>query len=123
MARRSRGFTLLEVLVALSILAIALSAALRAGGQGAAQAGELRLRLLAGWVAENRLASLRTEARLPALGERQGLSTLDRQDFLWREVVSSTGNRHFRRVEIRVMDAGRPESQALGSIVTYLGQP
>ena len=57
-----QGFTLVEVLVALAIVSIALMAALRAAGQGTAAAGELRLRLLAGWVAENRLAEHRARA-------------------------------------------------------------
>ena len=50
------GFTLIEVLVALAIVSIALMAALRAAGQGTTNVGELRSRLLAGWVAENMLA-------------------------------------------------------------------
>ena len=58
------GFTLIEVLVALAIVSIALMSALRAAGQGTNNVGELRSRLLAGWVAENLLAEHR--ARLKA---------------------------------------------------------
>jgi general secretion pathway protein I len=43
-------------MVALAVVAIALIAALRAAGQGTSNAGELRARTLAGWVAENQLA-------------------------------------------------------------------
>ena len=55
---RSRGFTLVEVLVALAIVSIALMAALRAAGQATSASGELRLRLFAGWVAENMASDL-----------------------------------------------------------------
>jgi general secretion pathway protein I len=48
-----------EVLVALAIVSIALLAALRAAGQGTSAVAELRQRLLAGWVAEDRLAEHR----------------------------------------------------------------
>src|SRR4051812_50040135 len=65
--RRPGGFTLVEVLVALAIMSIALLAALRAAAQGTGAVSELRLRLLAGWVAENRLAEHRARGvGLPA---------------------------------------------------------
>ncbi len=50
------GFTLLEVLVAVAILAVALGAAIRIGAQTAANVVELRERAYAGWVAENEVA-------------------------------------------------------------------
>src|SRR5882672_354220 len=56
---RRRGFTLVEVLVAMAIVSVALLAGLRAAGQGTASVSELRSRLLAGWVAENLLAEQR----------------------------------------------------------------
>ncbi len=70
--RSRRGFTLVEVLVALAIVSIALLAALRAAGQGTNAAGELRLRLLAGWVAENRLAEHRARGDWLPLGIQRG---------------------------------------------------
>ena len=56
---RRDGFTLVEVLVALAIISIALLAALRVAGGGTNSVGELRGRLLAGWVAQNLLAEQR----------------------------------------------------------------
>jgi len=50
------------VLVALAIVSIALMSALRAAGQGTNNVVELRSRLLANWVAENRLAEHRARA-------------------------------------------------------------
>ncbi len=64
--RRGAGFTLLETLVALAILAIALSAAFRAMGVAAQSSGELRERLVGDWIAENRLAELRATQAWPA---------------------------------------------------------
>ena len=62
MHTRDTGFTLLETLVALAILAVALTAAFRAMGVSAQSAGELRERLIGDWVAENRLAELRADS-------------------------------------------------------------
>jgi general secretion pathway protein I len=69
-----RGFTLIEVLVALTIAAVALMAASRAAGGLTQSMSDLRLRALAQWSAENRLAHLRIERlappRLPPVGKR-----------------------------------------------------
>ncbi|ABM63137.1 type II secretion system minor pseudopilin GspI [Halorhodospira halophila] len=60
MTRPSRGFTLMEVLVAVAILATALAAAIRVGSQAAGNTVELRERAYAGWVAENELARIQS---------------------------------------------------------------
>jgi len=56
MRGHAKGFTLIEVLVALAILAIALAAAARASSMSISNSDTLKLRLLANWVAQNRLA-------------------------------------------------------------------
>ena len=100
-ARRS-GFTLVEVLVALAIIAIALMAALRAAGEGTNNVGELRSRLFAGWVAENLLAEHRARGDWLPLGIQTGKAKQGGLDFTWREEVIATPNVAFRRVEVRV---------------------
>ena len=56
MNTRQKGFTLLETLVALAILAIAMGAIMRTSGAVIHHTDELRLRLISDWVAQNRLA-------------------------------------------------------------------
>ena len=68
--RRAHGFTLLETLVALAILAIALTAAFRTMKVAAQSAAELRERLVGDWVAENRLAELRATSAWPGPASR-----------------------------------------------------
>lgn len=99
------GFTLIEVLVALAIVAIALMAALRAAGQGTTNVDELRTRLLAGWVAENVLAEQRARGDWPAPGILRGTQRQGGIEFAWREDVIATPNARFRRVDIRVFAA------------------
>ena len=62
---RRNGFTLVEVLVALAIISIALLAALRVAGGGTNSVGDLRGRLLAGWVAQDLLALQRAREEWP----------------------------------------------------------
>lgn len=113
------GFTLIEVLVALAIVSIALTAALRAAGQGTNNVSELRSRLLAGWVAENLLAEHRARQDWPPLGIRRGAAREGGLEFAWREEVISTPNPTFRRVDVRVF-ASVEESHSLAHFTGFL---
>lgn len=113
------GFTLIEVLVALAILAIGLVAAIRAGVGSSDTAGALRSRQLAGWVAENRLASLRATRQVPPPGEERGETELGGERFAWQMTVGAMPQEMFRRVEIRVHAAG--SSQPLAQLNSFVG--
>lgn len=115
-----RGFTLIEVLVALTILAIALAAGMRALAQSADGATTLKLRTLALWVAQNRLAIAELERPWPATGARTGAAHEAGVAFTWREAVAPTPNPAFRRIEIVVAREAEPD-YALAHLVGYLG--
>lgn len=116
------GFTLIEVLVALAIIAVALMAALRATGQGTSNVGELRSRLFAGWVAENVLAEQRARSDWLPPGIYRGTARQGNTHFIWREEVSETSNPAFRRVNIFVF-AAPGESYRLAQLTGFLAQP
>jgi general secretion pathway protein I len=101
-----RGFTLIEVLVALAIVAVALGAAVRASGSLARDNTELRLRLLAQVSAGNRIAELRAAGAFPAFGTRTSACPQGRAALECVEEVKKTPNPLFRRVEVRVYAAG-----------------
>lgn len=123
MLRRSsrEGFTLVEVLVALAIVSVALAAALRSAGQGTSNVEELRSRLLASWVAENRLAEHRARADWLPLGIHRGTAREGNIDFSWREEVIATPNPLFRRVNIFVF-AITEESNSLARLSGFIVQ-
>jgi general secretion pathway protein I len=116
------GFTLIEVLIALAIISIALMAALRASGQGASNVSELRSRLLAGWVAENRLAEHRARGEWLSPGVRRGMDRQAGIDFAWREEVTVTPNPAFRRVDIYI-HATPDEPHVLAHLAGFVVQP
>lgn len=120
--RRVAGFTLIEVLIALAIVAIALVAALRATGQSTANVGELRTRLLAGWVAENVLAEHRARGEWLPLGVERGGQREGGAEFLWRREVIPTPNPAFRRVDVFVF-AANEESRALAHYSAFSVNP
>lgn len=122
MNRDRAGFTLVEVLVALAVLSFALIAALRAGSISVANSGEIRDRLLAGWVAQNRLAEHRARRDWVPVGVYQGEAMEAGKPFRWEEKVVSTQNTQFLRVEVRVFAADRPDT-ALGVMSGFLVKP
>lgn len=117
--RPQLGFTLLESLVALAILAIALAAALRASGASTTHAEEMRTRLLADWVAQNRLALHVANADFPNVGMQDGEEMQAGVRLLWHEEVSSTPNPAFRRMEITVASPDEPK-YVLRKLVGFL---
>ena len=119
---RRAGFTLVEVLVALAIISIALLAALRAAGQSTTDVGELRGRLLAGWVAENLLAEHRARGDWLPLGMQRGTQREGGVEFAWVEEVIATPNVMFRRVDIRV-SAPPEEAQTLAHLTGFVVHP
>ena len=116
------GFTLIEVLVALAIVSVALLAALRAAGQGTQNAHELRLRLLASWVAQDTLAEHRARGDWLAPGIHRGARRQGGLDFSWREEVTPTPHAAFRRVDVTVYSGG-DDSRALARLTGFVVQP
>jgi general secretion pathway protein I len=103
-ALRSSGFTLVEVLVALAIVAVALAAVSRSAATSSATAAEVKLRALAGFVAENRLGELDARRAWPPIGVSEGFERQAGIDFPWRVEVFATQHPLLRRVEVQVGD-------------------
>ncbi|MEI7290906.1 type II secretion system minor pseudopilin GspI [Paraburkholderia tropica] len=116
--RCARGFTMIEVLVALAIIAVALAASLRAVGNLASSDAELHRRMLAGWTADNALTELRLTHAWPAPGVRQFDCSEGNLALMCTQSVSTTPNAQFRRVEISVTTPGRKET--LAQVMTML---
>jgi general secretion pathway protein J len=104
-----RGFTLVEVLIALAIISIALLASLRLAGSSTSSVAELRGHLLAGWVAENVLAEQRARGTWLPLGIQRGTESQGGKEFAWREDVTLSPNSAFRRVDLRVFAAAEED--------------
>lgn len=102
---QARGFTLLEVLVALVIVGTVLGASLRAVASLAQNSSGLKATMMANWSAENRLAQIRLGHEWPQIGERTFPCQQGELDFVCEEHVLTTPNPSFRRVEVLVFEA------------------
>lgn len=119
--RRSEGFTLIEVLVALAVLAIALSAVLRAVGSAVDTAIALRDHTEAMWVAQNRIAIHQIRRDWLPVSLHNGTETEGRRRWQWQETIEGTPLPGFRRVNVRVR---APRSaHVLAHLVGFIRKP
>ncbi len=100
-----RGFTLLEVLVALVIVGTALGASLRAVGNLTINSGALRASTMGAWSAENTLVNIRLSKIWPDVGTNSADCPQDDLQLVCEQKVTASGNPNFRRVEVNVYDA------------------
>jgi general secretion pathway protein I len=110
---RSRGFTLLEVLVALVIVGTALGASLRAVGSLASNSAGLRGAMMATWSAENRLVQIRLGKEYPPIGKRSFECPQGDLALICEEEVIASPNPRLRRVEVSVFDLKNPERRII----------
>ena len=104
-----RGFTLIEVLVALSIVSIALAAGIKAGGALTRNAERLSDMMAAQWCAENQLSALVLARQFPAVGDASFACEQGGRSYAGQMVVRPTPNPNFRRVDARIAtDTGEP---------------
>ncbi len=120
--RWAQGFTLLEVLVALAVLAVCMAAVARAASSGVGHVEAMRERTLADWVAQNRMALHAARNDWLPVGTQNGEETQAGQHFIWREEISATPNPTMRRIVVSVSAQNEPEHhlrQMTGYLVEY----
>jgi general secretion pathway protein I len=119
--RRSAGFTLLEVMVALGIAALSLTAVTAAMSQMVDAASSMRERTYASWIAQNKIAEMRLSNVVPDVSEDSGEVEFAGLEWTWRSTVSETGVENLYRVDVAVSFV---DSEAVIRTVTgFIGEP
>jgi general secretion pathway protein I len=118
----ARGFSLLEMLVALAIVAIGLTAALRASGVGIEGVGEYRNHMLALWLAQNIVAERTARGDWPTTGISTSEEEFANHRFVVSQEVKTTPNPRFKRLDVKVADREEP-GRTLQQSAAFLTSP
>jgi len=116
--RRACGFTLLEVLVALAVVAISLGAGLRAAGVLTDNAARLRDVTESQWCADNQLTALRLARQFPGVGDSDFECEQLGRRYIGSLQVRQTPNPNFRRASAIVGPEGVPPLVTLSTVLS-----
>ncbi len=119
--RSVRGFTLLEVMVALAIFALVAASALTASARSLQTAARLEDKTLALWIADNRLTELQLQPTPPAMGRQQGRLDYAGRRWQWQSQVEATSDPALRRVTLRVLAGDAPANFDERALVSLNG--
>ena len=111
MLQRNQGFTLLEVLVALTIIALSLGALISTSGSQASNAAYLKQKTIAHWVALNEITKLQVENKWLGKGDTRGTTTMAGFDWYWTRTVIETEDKNTQQVEYRMYTDESRENQ------------
>ena len=115
------GFTLIEVLVALAVVTIGLGALWKGLGQEINVTRGLPDRIIAGWVAHNRVVLHQSMGQWPNTRTYTGTEFMGEKTWYWREQVSSTEEPLLRRITVSV--GSDPQTLTLFTLEAFLHRP
>lgn len=117
------GFTLIEIVVALAVLAVAMGALISGMARYADNASYLREKTVALWVAHNRLVELEMTPVWPTLGRSDGDVEMAGAEWRWFVTVTESPDPAVRRVDIRVQLKERAgDVAALSAFISKTGR-
>ncbi len=118
---RSRAFTLVEVMVALAIIALSLTAVASKMGRMIDTSNAMRERTYASWIAQNKIAELRLANVVPEVTATSGEVEYANNTWDWRAVVSESGIENLYRVDVSISYAGN--DNVIRTVTGFIGEP
>ncbi|MEO7851030.1 MAG: type II secretion system minor pseudopilin GspI [Rubrivivax sp.] len=116
--QQSLGFTLVEVLVAVAVVAVALGAGMRAAGSVIDNAQRLQDVIAAQWCADNYLANLKLAKQVPGVGEIEFACEQLGRSYRGTMIAATTPNPNFRRIDAVIRNADGQTLVMLSTVVS-----
>ena len=129
MKYNTKGFTLLEVLVALAVASIGLAGVIKVAGGNVYNAQHLQNKTIAQWVALNRITQIRVTKQFPAIGHANGDAEMADRTWYWRQETTAAPiplpeiQRTLRQVEINVYLDEDGKTGSLATVTTFIAKP
>ena len=123
---QGKGFTLLEVLVALVFVAIVLTGLVKGVGENVNNANELQDKTFAQWVAVNKINEWRLQNLFPAISRTTGEQMMGEREWYWASQVIKTEDKNIRRVELSVYKDEESRNKNLQPVIrltSFLSKP
>lgn len=122
--KTNRGFTLLEVMIALFVIAVALGGVIKVMGNAAANTTRLSNKTFAQWVALNQIAKLQIGNQWPRFGSDKGEEEMANQEWRWLQKTIKTSDANVKRIELSVWNKNDDSSASpYVTIVGFLANP
>lgn len=120
-AKLAQGFTLIEVMLAMAIFAIAGVSLLNTADNNFKNLSHLESKILANWLASNQLVEVTLDQQWPPKNNKKGMVEMASREWFWAQKVIKTGDKNMRAVviEIRLVE---DEKLALTSVMTYVSK-
>jgi general secretion pathway protein I len=118
---RAGGFSLIEVLAALIIVALGMLGVIEAVSQTAGNTAYLRDKTIAHWIAMNRLTELRLEQQAPEIAKSSDEVEMANRRWRWTMEVTQTPLQSMRRIDISVRPADAAEDSSLAAVTGFYG--
>lgn len=115
------AFTLIEIMVALAIIALTMGAIIENTTASTKNAAYLRDKTIAGWVAQNQITLVRAKRQWTNKSNKQGVTEMAGQEWSWKMTIKKTDDANMRRITVNVYSAD-DDGQILSTMTGFMAK-